>query len=111
MHKGNRSQSRPVSPTGPSSAGMPALPTGKNVLVSGGTAYSTLGDQEMIDSDVNVTIENLSSGNTVTRPTSLPVPSCQPSPPDKIDSESNNYRNRVRILYHSPLAYQHPKFN
>ncbi|XP_074107336.1 uncharacterized protein LOC141532758 isoform X1 [Cotesia typhae] len=105
VHKGNRSQSRPVSPTGPSSAGMPALPTGKNVLVSGGTAYSTLGDQEMIDSDVNVTIENLSSGNTVTCPTSLPVPSCQPSPPDKIDSESNNYRNRantkVKLLVRS----------
>lgn len=96
VHNGNRSQSRPVSPTGPSSAEMPALPTAKNALVSGDSSYSTAGDQDMIDSNVNVTIENLSSGNTINRPTSLPVPSCQASPPDKIDSESNNFRNRVR---------------
>ncbi|XP_008560142.1 R3H domain-containing protein 1 isoform X1 [Microplitis demolitor] len=105
VHNGNRSQSRPVSPTGPSSAEMPALPTAKNALVSGDSSYSTAGDQDMIDSNVNVTIENLSSGNTINRPTSLPVPSCQASPPDKIDSESNNFRNRtntkVKLLVRS----------
>ncbi|XP_034951813.1 protein encore isoform X2 [Chelonus insularis] len=107
VHKGSRSQSRPSSPIGPSSTGMPALPSAKNALVTGAIneAYSgSVDDEEMLDGDVNIAVENLSSGNTINRPTSLPVPSCQPSPPDK-DPESNNFRNRantkVKLLVRS----------
>lgn len=113
MHKGSRSQSRPESPTGPLSAGMlPAVQSVKNALLSNATTNinftNSNNTSEMLDENVNVDIDNITAANAPHRPNSLPVPSCQPSSPDKTDTESNNYRNRVsQSLYLNSYVYKY----
>lgn len=94
VYKGSRSQDRPESPTVVVRGGMPSLPSSRQGLaISGGSGGGAL-HQDALESDMidgNANVGTSSATNTFHRP----PPSCPP--PDKSDTESKNFRNRVRV--------------
>ncbi|XP_051172689.1 R3H domain-containing protein 1 isoform X1 [Leptopilina boulardi] len=92
VHKGNRSQSRPESPTVVvCGGGMPSLSSSKQSLVVGASASFSNTDSDMIDGNANPPNETTSN------------PQHRSTPPDK-DSDKN-FRNRsntkVKLLVRS----------
>lgn len=93
MYKGSRSQDRPESPTVVVRGGMPSLPSSRQGLaVSGGGApHQDASESDMIDGNANPNVGTTPAPSSLHRPASL----CPP--PDKSDTESKNFRNRVCV--------------
>lgn len=104
VYKGSRSQDRPESPTVVVRGGMPSLPSSRQGLaISGGSGGGAL-HQDALQSDMidgNANVGTSSATNTFHRS----PPSCPP--PDKSDTESKNFRNRVRVLLIAARSLPH----
>lgn len=103
VYKGSRSQDRPESPTVVVRGGMPSLPSSRQGLaVSGsgaGAPHQDASESDMIDGNANPNAGTSPAPNSLHRP----APSCPP--PDKSDTESKNFRNRVCARARARLCF------